>query len=187
MGNILKEDNIKSIYNYTPAYNNLYEVTIMPFTYSTNVYGIENYLTLHATNVTFNGDILNLDRNEVTKNFQVSDNPYSRTDTLSITWREDDLWKVKRYHDEWLSKFYNREEDYFYSKSSNAELELLYRTIKIVLPSPYKGDNETKPVANFNYVLPKNTGGLSLSWGSGGSVVTHSLDYYVTEWSFDLE
>ena len=54
-------------------------------------------------------------RNEITKRFQFTDNPYKRTDEINITLRENEEWGVKRYHEEWLAQFYNKEEDHYIS------------------------------------------------------------------------
>lgn len=189
MGNLSSSGtslNINSIYkDYSPAFDNLYTIEILPIKSESTVFPITDYIKFHATNVTFNGESLNLERNEVTKNFQLSGDGYTRTDILSITWRESDTWKVKKYHDNWLSYFYDKKEDCFLSyprqdgERDYLENDVLYREFKITLPS---FSNESSEVITFEYVLPKSSAGLSLGWKSNGDIVSHSLEYYITDW-----
>ena len=58
---------------------------------------------------------------------------YTRTNTLSLSWRECDGWKVKRYHDKWIGLIYDRKKDCYKSfdiKGENTASRLLYRKIR---------------------------------------------------------
>ena len=59
--------------NYTPQYDNLYKVEIFSNSNSTAIKGINlsNYISFHTTKVSFNGESLSLDRDNVTKNFKL--------------------------------------------------------------------------------------------------------------------
>lgn len=191
---------ISSIYNdYHPAFKNLYKIEIYPGTSESVTEDIKTYIGLHATSVMFNGETLNMERNEVTKNFQLSGgSPYQRTNELTITWREDEFWKVKEYHDDWLECLYDRDSDCFISyplnpnetvvrdlNSNNIYKNIrisrndLFRNIKITLPDHLSKD---AVFIEFNSILPKNTGGIDLGWGSSSDIIRHSISYYVTEW-----
>lgn len=183
----LNIDSVTELYdNYKPAYNNLYEVLIFDskVTGNSNIYDVENYIKFHAINISFNGESLGLTRNEVTKQFQLNDTQaYKRSDTLTIQWEENEDWLVKKYHDTWLSLFYNKEKDYYYSHDENSRKQL-YKTIKVVLPKSNAFSGECDCITFIN-VLPNNTPGLNLSWGASASIVNHSLTYYVTDWKWD--
>lgn len=222
MGTI-NSNNINSLYNdYNPAFDNLYTVEISTYSSSGKLgKGLDSkgtsgtrgeelnligdYIKLHATAVQFNGESLQLERNEVTKNFQLSDNAYTRTDTLSITWRESDEWIVKKYHDEWLSLFYNKEGDHYWSyprtySSTEPNINVagyvslenkdIYRRFVITLPINKGGNSSSRYFENkvtFEYVLPNSSGGLNLGWKSKGDVVSHQMNYYVTKWEMSRE
>ena len=204
----LSSSDINSVYNYDPAFDNLYTVEIETLSKSGDLSkglgqdmknnilkDIHPYVKFHATNVQFNGESLQLERNEVTKNFQLADNAFTRTDTLSITWRESDRWLVKKYHDEWLKLFYDKENDHFWSypvSSKDGSVTLnnsdIYRTFVITLPGNFskRGAGGMRGFENkviFDYVLPKSSAGLNLGWKSNGGVVSHQMEYYVTKWS----
>jgi len=202
MGNL--SSNITSIYNnYHPAFKNLYKIEIYPGSSEDVTEDIKTYIGLHATSITFNGETLSLERNEVTKNFQIGGNtPYNRTDELTITWREDEYWKVKRYHDDWLNCLYDRDRDCFisYPLDSNNKVKgrdvgivsgnsyisrkNLFRKIKVKLPDHLGNKAIT---IEFIDILPKTSGGIDLGWGASSEIVTHSMTYYVKDWKLITE
>lgn len=178
------KDFIKNIYEYSPAVNNLYKVEIFPYS-SEDITDLSNHLKFHSTNVDFNGESLSLKRNDITKRFQLESTlPYKRTDNLSITIRESDKWMIKKYHEKWLSCFYDRDNDCFISADGiNHKLEFLYRKIRVTLPSSSSVTND-KNVITF-IVLPSNSGDLKLGWGSSSKIVSHSIIYYVEDWHWE--
>lgn len=178
------KDFIKDIYEYSPAVNNLY--TVEMFSYGArDISSLSNYLKFHSTNVDFNGESLSLKRNDITKRFQLEPTlPYKRTDNLSITIRESDKWAIKKYHENWLSCFYDKDNDCFNSiDGTNHKLEDLYRKVRVTLPSSSDISN-VKNVVVFT-VLPSNSGDLKLGWGSNSKIVSHSIIYYVEEWHWE--
>ena len=193
MGNIT-ESSIEYLYNqYKPAYNNLYEVTLTyglgagnsdfknkwSFNNDSNQ-SFSNYIRFHATDVDFGGESIAMVRNAVTKNFTLSSqNAYSRNDTLKITWREDADWKVKKFHEDWVSLLYNREEDHFNSVDN---AEDLYMTVKVRIPIESSTENNT---IVFEGVFPNNVPGIKLTWATAPTVVTHGMIYYVTRWYWE--
>lgn len=184
MSNLVTSSELSTIYNdYSPAFDNLYTVEIFHIGVpSTSRYqdDISTHIKFHAPSVQFGGESLSLIRNSITKKFQLSDDEFTRVDKLSITWRESDDLRVKKYHDEWLRLFYDRENDYFLSYPYNGiDKRYLYRDIEITLPHN-SGDKKEKFI--FSDVLPNTSPGLSLSWKNNGGIISHSLDYYVTDW-----
>lgn len=177
--------NLTDVYlNYKPAYNNLYGIEIFSVDGTTDV--MNDYIQFHATNVTFNGESLNLNRNEVTKLFAVSEsNTYSRTNDLSITWRENADWDVKKYHEDWIALFYDREKDQYLSADTKHPARERYRKIVITLPSSSSTDKVLK--FTLEDVLPKTMGNLNLGWGPQANIITHSMSYYPTKWSWSSE
>lgn len=190
---------LTSIYNdYNPAYKNLYTVYIYPRSSAVEDESIASHIKFHTLNVSFNGESLGLTRNAVTKKFQLNaNNPYTWSDTLTITWRESDTWKVKKYHEDWLKLFYDKNNDCFLSyptasAATNAlnghTVDSLYRTIKITFPTSSKESNGGQGPLDtivFNDVLPSNVGDFQFGWSSSPDIVTHSLKYFVCDWKWE--
>lgn len=185
---------LTSIYNdYNPAYKNLYTVYIYPRSSAVEDESIASHIKFHTLNVSFNGESLGLTRNAVTKKFQLNaNNPYTWSDILTITWRESDTWKVKKYHEDWVKLFYDKKQDCFisYPKDSSSttynghSVDSLYRTIKITLPMAVKSNEIGTKLDTivFEDVLPNNVGDFQFGWSSSPDVVTHSLKYFVGNW-----
>lgn len=182
----INESTLTELYtNYKPAYNNLYEITISGGDHPED---INNYIKFHATSVGFGDETIGLTRNDVTKQFQLNDtNAYKRADTLTIVWRENEKWAVKKYHEDWLSMFYNKEKDCYLSYSDSDAINKLYRTIIITLPKNGTFGDNTETGYNkikFEKVLPAGAPGLNLAWSTQANIITHSLNYYVTDWGW---
>jgi len=199
IGSEITASHISSIYNnYNPAYKNLYTVEIFPRTSTSEDDEMSEYIKFHTTSVTFNGESISLMRNSITKNFQLAnENPYSWSDSLSITWRESDDWKVKKYHEKWLSCFYLKDKDCFLSypikeseKNSvnNLSVDDLYRKIRITLPVSSVGTESNKYTDNtivLEDVLPSNNGDFGFSWNTNGEIITHTINYFVKNWHWE--
>lgn len=222
MGNLqVNSSDLSIIYNdFQPAVKNLYCVSI--FTYP-SYYGsrsinsadestfkessISEIAKLHATSITFDGETLNLERSKSTKKFHInSSNAYALNDTLKIVWREDDKWSVKRFHEDWLKHFYDRETDKFISSSFTGYYEASQATKNAQNISKYAGymswngkvllfkvsfspDSTGNPqkIIRFNGVLPKNMSNFDFKWGKSPDIVTHNMEYYVESWSWEKE
>ena len=190
--------------SYYPQYDNLYTVEISsPSTEEISIEGfnLENYIKFHATKVSFNGESRSLERDPITKRFKLKNtDSYSRTNTLDITWRECDGWKVKRYHDSWVGLIYNRKDDHYWSQDVPLAGNLnnkIYRTITITFPyemnSPIRERQNSINSEDYSYrelklrfseVLPNTTGNISVGYSTTSNIVSHSLSYYITDWDF---
>ena len=191
---ILTNEALIELYdNYTPQYSNLYKVEIFSNGYTTALDGInlKDYICFHTTKVLFNGESLSLDRDSVTKKFKLKNqDSYTRTNTLSLSWREYDGWKVKRYHDKWIGLIYDRKNDCYKSfdiKGENTASRLLYRKIRVTFPFNIKENPKDEAYIDFFGVLPSNSGNISLEYNTTSSIMTHSIDYYVTDWGFSWD
>ena len=191
---ILTNEALIELYdNYTPQYSNLYKVEIFSNGYTTALDGInlKDYICFHTTKVLFNGESLSLDRDSVTKMFKLKNqDSYTRTNTLSLSWRECDGWKVKRYHDKWMGLIYDRKNDCYKSfdiKGEDTASRLLYRKIRVTFPYNIKENPEGEAYIDFFDVLPSNSGNISLEYNTTSSIMTHSIDYYVTDWGFSWD
>ena len=191
---ILTNEALIELYdNYTPQYSNLYKVEIFSNGYTTALDGInlKDYICFHTTKVLFNGESLSLDRDSVTKMFKLKNqDSYNRTNTLSLSWRECDGWKVKRYHDKWIGLIYDRKNDCYKSfdiKGENTASRLLYRKIRVTFPFNIKENPKDEAYIDFFGVLPSNSGNISLEYNTTSSIMTHSIDYYVTDWGFSWD
>ena len=191
---ILTNEALIELYdNYTPQYSNLYKVEIFSNGYTTALDGInlKDYICFHTTKVLFNGESLSLDRDSVTKKFKLKNqDSCNRTNTLSLSWRECDGWKVKRYHDKWIGLIYDRKNDCYKSfdiKGENTASRLLYRKIRVTFPFNIKENPKEEAYIDFFGVLPSNSGNISLEYNTTSSIMTHSIDYYVTDWGFSWD
>ena len=191
---ILTNEALIELYdNYTPQYSNLYKVEIFSNGYTTALDGInlKDYICFHTTKVSFNGESLSLDRDSVTKMFKLKNqDSYTRTNTLSLSWRECDGWKVKRYHDKWMGLIYDRKNDCYKSfdiKGEDTASRLLYRKIRVTFPFNIKENPKEEAYIDFFNVLPSNSGNIALEYNTTSSIMTHNIDYYVTDWGFSWD
>ena len=191
---ILTNEALIELYdNYTPQYSNLYKVEIFSNGYTTALDGInlKDYICFHTTKVSFNGESLSLDRDSVTKMFKLKNqDSYTRTNTLSLSWRECDGWKVKRYHDKWMGLIYDRKNDCYKSfdiKGEDTASRLLYRKIRVTFPYNIKENPKEEAYIDFFNVLPSNSGNIALEYNTTSSIMTHNIDYYVTDWGFSWD
>lgn len=185
---IVDDNAITQIYKeYNPAFNNLYTIEMYSVSFdkeSDMDIEISDYIKYHAVDVSFDDESLNLSRNSVTKNFQLNANDqYTWPSMLKIQWREADDWKVKRYHENWVSKFYDKYRDCFISYDQKDAMKL-YKTIKVTLPYVKIGDKYEERSIYFKKVLPKNIGSFHFNWSTTGEIINHKMSYYVKEWNW---
>ena len=165
---------------YVPAYKNRYEVSFIDTTTGADTDG--EYARFGATDVSFGDESLTFVRNPATTRFTLKEGAYKRSDTLTITWRESDMYKVKALHREWVSRFYDASTDKYISAKDPVEAKSRYKVIQIVVPST-AGDGKA---TRFRFTcLPNNIGNLSLAWGSSASLTTYAINYYVEEWNME--
>ena len=174
--------------NVNYASKNLYTVEISNFNFTSEVLNsnedLSEYLKFQSPSISFKGESLDLIRNEVTKNFQLSDdgNSFKWTNELSITWRERDDWCVKKYHEAWINLIYNRKNDRYQSVDSST-LSKLYKVITVTLPKSTTNP-DSKHIIKFYDVIPRNLGDLDLKWGTSADNVEHNITYYVKSWNW---
>lgn len=143
------------------------------------------YLKFQSPSISFKGETFSLQRNDITKYFQADDSgkAFTWADTLRITWRERDDWKVRKYHEDWIGKLYDRQTDTFLSLESDNDKRILNRSITITLPSSLADPNAANKI-KFNDVIPQNFGDLELAWGTGADTIEHQITYYVRTWEW---
>lgn len=182
---------------YIPQFDNTYKVEIFPYGNSSSIKGInldiDTYICFHATKVSFNGESLSLERDPVTKKFKLKNtDSFSRTNTLSLTWRECSGWKVKRYHDAWMGLIYDRENDCYNSFPINKPEEdtarnKLYRNIRVTFPYETSSSRDDREIyVDFLDVLPNTSGSIDVGYNSTSNIVSHTINYYVTDWKFSV-
>ena len=111
-------DGIKMLTEYKPAVNNLFSVYIFDSETGSGD-TLSNYSPYHATGFTFGEETFDFKRHPVSKVMFLGSEGLKRVDEFSITWRESEDWRVKRYHEAWIGQFYNKEEDHFWSYPVN--------------------------------------------------------------------
>ena len=165
---------------YVPAYKNRYEVSFIDTTTGADIDG--EYARFGATDVTFGDESLTFVRNPATTRFTLKEGAYKRSDTLTITWRESDMYKVKALHREWISRFYDASTDKYISAKDPVEAKSRYKIIQVDVPSVTGNGKATR----FRFTcLPSNIGNLNLAWGSSAGLTTYAINYYVEEWSME--
>ena len=173
---------LTDIYQTRYAFGNLYKIEIYnqgsdieDASIDTDTFKL--YANFNATSVQFPEETFNTTRNSVTKKFQIDgDEPYKWADTLTITYRESEQWQVKRYHEEWLSLFYNKETDKYRSHNDSIN-EGLFRNISVFLP-------DDKKITFYN-VIPSNVGSFNFSWGESANIITHTITYHPEYWQWE--
>lgn len=174
--------------NWTPATDNLFEVRIVD---NGSEFDIRQYAILHCSKVRFAGSGVEFSRNKTTRKFQLES--YQPADEVTITWRENKNLDVRRYHEEWQSLFYNREQDHFISTgakiAADARKKLLKRFAIAIQASPSKMDYTTEDfpttrVLILEDVLPPMLPDLELDWANGNAV-EYSMTYKVGSWYWE--
>lgn len=179
MGTFVSADHITDLYNFKPAVKSLYTVEIYDSVAGDlgSVCGDKNSTILHASQIALPSDTLKLERHSVTKNFTLSDRGgYEWSNTLTITWREDSNWSVRKYHQEWLDYFYDKSWDTYLSTTESDNVNNRYKSFKITLPN---GD-----IVWCRDVIPQGPWNLDLAWGNSPSIVSYSIVYTVGWWSW---
>jgi hypothetical protein len=173
---------------WTPATDNLFEVRLVD---NGADFDIRQYAILHCTKVRFASSGVEFTRNKTTKKFQIES--YQHADEITITWREDKNLSVRRYHEEWQAKFYDRYRDCFLSSgcvlASEARSKLLKKLTVVVQASPEKVDYSTEEFPTtrtliLEDVLPPLLPELELAWDSGNGV-EYTLTYKVGGWYWE--
>ena len=168
-------------FKYTPAYSNLYTVTF-------GEEGDTDITKFNAVDVVFGDESLSFVRNTATTYFTLKEGAYKRNDTLSITWRESDGYRLKMLHMEWLDLFYDTSTDKYRSiplkngGKDEDEIAKRYKTICVDVRS----SESSKKATRFTFkCLPSNIGNLHLAWGTAPNVVTYTINYYVEDWKME--
>ena len=176
----VNENLVNNIYNFRPAFNNVFEVYFIKTGLQREIDSkFSNVTAFTCSNVKFNGEDIDIKRHDVTKFFYVKD--FKRQDQLELTFIETRDRIVRKYHEDWISCFYDRDKDCFksYDKKEDAQAAL-YRNIKVKFPK----DEKSMWVLSFKGVMIKQGPGISLKWGEP-SLETLSLTYVVSSWSLE--
>lgn len=160
------------LYNHTPAFDNLFEASIYYGDSAEDA--MTAYSKLHVVSLDFKGPQLVLKRHETAKLFTLQN--YQLGDSVTITWREDAQFSVRKFHQEWLHKFYNEDRDCFISYDNvNEANKNLSRVIKIKLQNGHQ--------VTLSGVYPQKIPDLKVDWNSKSNV-QYTLTYYVTSWEW---
>lgn len=176
----VNENLVNNIYNFRPAFNNVFEVYFIKTGLQREIDSkFSNVTAFTCSNVKFNGEDIDIKRHDVTKFFYVKD--FKRQDQLELTFIETRDRIVRKYHEDWISCFYDRDKDCFksYDKKEDAQAAL-YRSIKVKFPK----DEKSMWVLSFKGAMIKQMPGISLKWGEP-SLEALSLTYAVSSWSLD--
>ena len=190
-------DGIKMLTEYKPAVNNLFSVYIFDSETGSGD-TLSNYSPYHATGFTFGEETFDFKRHPVSKVMFLGSEGLKRVDEFSITWRESEDWRVKRYHEAWIGQFYNKEEDHFWSYPVNGDgsTPKLGKKFRIVFPYSQKNaamnfDNgsfspntSNLPCLELNNVYPKGTGSLNMNWSKSAGIITYDISYAVESWKW---
>ena len=176
----VNENLVNNIYNFRPALNNVFEVYFIKTGKQREIDSeFSNITAFTCSSVNFNGEEIDIARHDITKFFYMKD--FKRQDHLKLTFLETKDRIVRRYHEDWLSCFYNREKDCFKSYDTKEEAQAaLQRDVKVKFPK----DEKSMWVLSFGGVMINQTPGIELKWGEP-SIVTLPLSYVVSSWSLN--
>lgn len=161
---------ITTLTSYQAAYKNDFEVQDI----SVSRHDLAEHAPLHAVSVKFAGAKLTLERHDITKLFSFS--KYQRTDDVTITWRESKDFLVRRYHQDWLSLFYDETKDRYVSLDNKTpEAYGLARSFRILLPGGYH--------ITLSGLFPISIPELDLNW-SDNAIIQYTMTYKVTSWAW---
>ena len=179
-------DVYSNLFNFKPFYKNMFEITFYnPGTQESEGNTLafnSDYTKYHATGITIGGESIEFERNRVTKAFHLKNDasftsPYTRLDKITITWRENSSLDVRRFHEDWMSLFYDKEKDCFisYAVEGNKASTYLYKNAVVkLIGSEYE--------LHLINLLPHNTASMDLAFGQDNSIWTPSVDYYIEKW-----
>lgn len=178
----VNENLVNNIYNFRPSLNNVFEVYFIKTGKQRKIDSeFSNITAFTCSNVKFNGEEIDITRHDITKFFYMKD--FKRQDQLQLTFLETKDRIVRRYHEDWLSCFYNREKDCFKSYDTKEEAQAaLWRDVKVKFPK----DEKSMWVLSFGGVMIKQAPGIELKWGEP-SIETLSLSYAVSSWNLKEE
>lgn len=178
----VNEDLVNNIYNFRPALNNVFEVYFIKTGTQREIDSeFSNITAFTCSSVNFNGEEIDIARHDITKFFYMKD--FKRQDHLKLTFLETKDRIVRRYHEDWLSCFYDRKRDFFKSYDTKEEAQAaLQRDVKVKFPK----DERSMWVLSFGGVMIKQTPGIELKWGEP-SIVTLPLSYVVSSWDLKEE
>lgn len=174
--------------SWIPATDNLFEVRIAD---EPSGFDVRQYALLHCTKVRFPGSGVEFTRNKTTRNFQVEG--YQPADEVTITWREDKNYSVRKYHEKWQSLFYDRQNNHYISSGATRRSEGSrdrQKTFLIAIQSsqqiPENAGEEpvTDRVLVLEGVLPPVLPELDLDW-SRGDGIEYTLTYKVESWHWE--
>lgn len=187
----IDENFINTINNTNVAVKNLYKLTFLDSSSSNTLNGLSDKFQFFAKSIKFNGEELDLERNEISKWFTPSKNGYKRTDTITINWLEDDNLSIYKFHNAWISQFYDRKNDQFISqdlkKDNNNKTVInnaIYKNLILTLPKSNLSYVNNCNSIEFFYIIPKNFGSLDLKWSKSPESMEHNIDYYIKTWNW---
>jgi len=168
LNTISLNNSIATLSSYQAAYKNDFEVTV-------DNNDLNDHARLHAISLQFPGAKLTLERHNVTKLFMLS--KYQRADEVTITWRETRDFLVRKFHQDWMKKFYDEDSDRFTSYGTADEArEALTRTFTVKLPNGHS--------IVLRNAMPTAIPDADFSW-SDSALIQYALRYKVTSWSWE--
>lgn len=163
---------LSDLVRFEPAFKNDFEAHFMNYS---NIDGdaLAKISPLHAISVRLDGINLTLTRHNVTKLFMF--NKYQRADSVTILWREDKNYTVRRYHTDWLSIFYDEKTDRFVSCKNSQDVKKLVRDVAISLPN--------NRILYLRNIMPSHLPEFDANWKDKSSV-QYAIRYNVTSWEW---
>jgi len=160
---------------------NLFEVTLFG---DVNTQVVKYYCTA----LEFNGAGLDLERHDLTKKFVVKE--YKFSDQISVTWREDSAWSVRRYHLDWLEQFYDIASDSYVTKPDGKKRSM---TVNFQRFDPKKKRPSldtliTTVSITFTGITPTKMPDIKAGWDTDSSAEgssTISILYNIDNWEIN--
>lgn len=170
----IADNAISKLVEWKAAAPNLFEVSFA---------GIRDISRLHCTAVQFSGAKLNLTRHNATKYFVMEG--YQPADDVTITWREDSNFSVRKFHENWLASFYDRQNDHYISSTgATYPLAAKFRTATVLIQKMVGFNLYDYAELKLINMLPTQIPDLELNWANEAGL-EYTLSYKVEAWEWN--
>jgi len=166
---------ISSLLAWRPAPQNLFEVQF----YDDFLKKFNRY---YCSSVNFPGVQLVYNRAITTKLFTLEN--YQYADEVTITWRETYNHEVRKFHEDWIKLFYDKEKDAYISAKSPTDIAKRFKTATVFIHATSKTSIYNVLKLTLINMLPMKTPELDVDW-SKTNFMEYSITYKIEDWNWE--
>jgi hypothetical protein len=136
---------------------------------------------------------IELERHPLSKRFFIKS--YKEVDTVDITWNEDRALSVWRFHNEWLTNFYDRATDSFKTGATGKKKDAIvvvqqFEDVNMNTDSDARhtvGDYKLTDIHKLRLegLSPENPPGLELGWDKSSENHQVTITYKIDRWYYE--